>query len=152
MSQSRSPYEQQPDAEPPVHLPGQTAQPAPYAAPQPYGRFIPPAQYGPPHGQPPTGYAPYGPPVQPVAGVPAKSAGIAVLLSFIWLGAGHLYANEVGLGIGLIVYDAFLVILALTLIGAIVAVPLWFISAPIVMYLAAQAADNFNQRNGLTVR
>jgi TM2 domain-containing membrane protein YozV len=45
----------------------------------------------------PNAYAqPYGAPVRPV-----KSAGIAVLLSFFWIGAGHLYLDRVGTGLAL---------------------------------------------------
>ncbi len=91
-------------------------------------------------------------PSMALGGVAAKSPGIAVLLSFIWLGAGHLYAGQVGLGVALMVFDAFLVLLAFTLIGLIIAVPLWLISAPIVMVLAYSAAKRFNERNGIVVR
>ncbi len=95
----------------------------------------------------PVQYAP-----QPVAMVGAKSTGIAVLLSFLWLGAGHLYANRIVTGMLLLVYDAFLVLLCFTFIGALLAVPLWLLSAPIVMILAASAAKDFNRRNGIAVR
>jgi TM2 domain-containing membrane protein YozV len=74
------------------------------------------------------------------------------VLSFFWLGLGHLYANRIGVGIALMIYDAFLAILAITLVGLIVAFPLWLISTPVVMYLSAQAASQFNERNGLIVR
>jgi TM2 domain-containing membrane protein YozV len=107
-------------------------------APQP--QFLPPSTHP----------VAYGAPMVPM--VTAKSAGIAVLLSFLWLGAGHLYANRTTAGILLIVYDTFLVLLSITLVGAIVAVPLWLISAPIVMVLAANAANDFNRRNGIVVR
>jgi TM2 domain-containing membrane protein YozV len=88
----------------------------------------------------------------PLMTIPAKSAGIAVLLSFLWLGAGHLYANRTTTGVLLIIYDFFLVLLSVTLIGAVIAVPLWLITAPIVMVLAANAANDFNRRNGIVVR
>jgi TM2 domain-containing membrane protein YozV len=161
-------HPEQPWSAGPAQQPGPVNQPAPHApvphAPQPY----PPVPYAPqpypPQGQygsqnqpgpqqqvgpSPSGYGatPYG----QVVGVTAKSGGVAVLLSFLWLGAGHLYANEMGWGIGLLLYNAFLVFLSITLIGAIVAVPLWLMTAPFVMYFSAQAVHAFNRRNGLVV-
>ena len=44
-----------------------------------------------------------GPPV-----VSEKSAGVAVLLTFVWLGAGHLYLNRVTPGVLLMVLHVFL--------------------------------------------
>ncbi len=86
------------------------------------------------------------------ATVPAKSPVIAVLLSLVWFGAGHLYANQPAIGIGLFIYGAFLGLLAITLLGLIIAVPLWLISAPIVAATAASAANGFNRRTGVGVR
>jgi TM2 domain-containing membrane protein YozV len=94
--------------------------------------------------------APYA--TAPLVTIPAKSAGVAVLLTFLWLGAGHLYANRTTTGVLLIIYDFFLVLLSITLIGAIVAVPLWLITAPIVMIFAANAANDYNRRTGIVVR
>jgi TM2 domain-containing membrane protein YozV len=112
-----------------------------------------PAQYGPPPGQFASGAGgpaqpqPYGRPAITV--VAAKSAAIAAVLSFFWLGLGHLYANRIGVGIALMIYDAFLVILGITFVGLVLAIPLWLISTPLVMYLSARAAADFNRRNGL---
>ena len=72
----------------------------------PYGSV--PARYGPPPGQ----FTPHaGGPGQPqsygrpaITVVTAKSAAIAAVLSFFWLGLGHLYANRIGVGIALMVY------------------------------------------------
>lgn len=121
------------------------------AAPGPYGSL--PAQYGPPSGQFPS---PVGGPVQPqshgrpaITVVAAKSAAIAAVLSFFWLGLGHLYANRIGVGIALMIYDMFLVILGITFVGLILAIPLWLISTPLVMYLSTRAAADFNRRSGL---
>ncbi len=86
------------------------------------------------------------------AQVPAKSAGVAVLLSLLWFGAGHLYANQPGAGIALAIYDGFLVLLAITLFGLVIAVPLWLLSAPIVATTAAAAANNYNRRTGATAQ
>lgn len=84
--------------------------------------------------------------------VTPKSPGIAVLLSFLWMGAGHLYCNRIGVGIALVLWDAFLVLLSLTLVGWVISGPLWIISVIPVMIFAARAADKSNQRNGLLVR
>ncbi len=84
--------------------------------------------------------------------VPAKSPMVAVLLSLLWFGAGHLYANRRGTGIGLFIYGGFLGLLAITFFGLIIAVPLWLISAPIVAATAAAAASNYNRRTGAGIR
>lgn len=70
-----------------------------------------------------------------------KSAGLAVVLSFLWLGAGHLYAGRIGSGVALVIYEFILLMIAVTGLGLIVAVPLWLVSAPIVMVTAASAAN-----------
>jgi TM2 domain-containing membrane protein YozV len=77
-----------------------------FAAPQPpYGA---PGGHQPPYGGP---WYPQ-PPMPPVHHhhVPEKSAGVAVLLTFLWLGAGHLYLNRVTPGVLLLVLDFFLVL------------------------------------------
>lgn len=82
--------------------------------------------------------------VAPMVRVPVgqpKSAGVAVLLSFLWFGAGHLYAGRVGAGVALAIYDFVLLMIAVTGLGLIVAVPLWLLSAPVVMITAASAAN-----------
>jgi hypothetical protein len=64
--------------------------PQPYA-PMPYQSFPPqPVPYAP---------APYAP--APYAARPAKSSGVAVLLTLLWIGAGHLYLDRVGIGLSL---------------------------------------------------
>ncbi len=117
---------------------------------QPPGHYCPQCRAPQPQFLPPTPPVAYTQPMVPM--VVAKSAGIAVLLSFLWLGAGHLYANRTITGVLLIIYNTFLVLLSITLVGAIAAVPLWLISAPIVMILSAGAANDFNRRNGILVR
>lgn len=82
----------------------------------------------------------------PLAVTP-KTAGVAVLLSLLWLGAGHLYADRIATGIVLIVADALLGCLALTGVGLVVAVPVWLVLAPIVATLSAHAVTVYNQRN-----
>ena len=85
------------------------ATPAPYAGPA-YQPMSYPAPYAPMGGPgtpyPPMPYqgGPYPPaPYQPVAYPvrPAKSPGIAVLLTLLWIGAGHLYLDRVGTGLAL---------------------------------------------------
>lgn len=90
--------------------------------------------------------------LQPTAVVTAKSAGLAVLLTIVWLGAGHLYAGRVATGIALMLFDSILVLLAFSLLGIIIAVPVWIVAAPITMVFAASAASAFNRRNGITVQ
>jgi TM2 domain-containing membrane protein YozV len=122
-----------------------SAGPPPYAPPQyapPYQQQTPMQVYLPP--------PPYGPPV-PVPVISAKSPGIAVLLS-IWLGGGQLYVGQVAAGVCLLIWHFFLLFVTFTVIGLIVAVPLWLISFAIVASLAASEANNYNRRNGINVR
>ncbi len=85
-------------------------------------------------------------PQQPVQYfVPLKSKGIAVLLTFLWLGAGHLYAGRIATGIPLLVIDAFLVLIALTGIGFIIAFPVWLMLFLVVAPLSAAAVDRANR-------
>ncbi len=102
----------------------------------------------------PVPYAPqqFLPQQQIVTMVSPKSAGIAVLLTFLFLGAGHLYANRVTTGVILIISEVLLAILSATGIGLIVTIPIYVILLPIAMLLAASAAKNFNYRNGLVLR
>ena len=72
--------------------PGQPYPHAPYAG----GPYSTPHPSYPPMPAPSPYAQPYGMPVRSV-----KSAGIAVLLTFFWLGAGHLYLDRVGTGLAL---------------------------------------------------
>jgi len=91
-------------------------------------------------------------PSGPVAVVSAKSPGIAVLLSVLWLGAGHLYVGQIGLGIGLMVFDFLLFLLSLTGVGLFISIAAWLISFVIIATRVSKAANDFNQRNGIIVR
>src|SRR5690348_9220450 len=91
-------------------------------------------------------------PSGPIAVVSAKSPGIAVLLSFLWLGAGHLYVGVIGLGIGLMVFDFLLFLLSLTGVGLFISIPVWLISFVIIAIRVSKAANDFNQRNGIIMR
>jgi TM2 domain-containing membrane protein YozV len=79
---------------------------------------------------------------------PAKSVGVAVVLSLFWLGAGHIYAGKTGSGVALAIFDGFLVLLGLTGIGMIIALPIWLVVTPLVMALSASAVKQSNWRRG----
>lgn len=81
-----------------------------------------------------------------------KTPGLAVLLSFLWFGAGHLYANRTATGVVLVIIDCLLLCLAVTGVGLVIALPVWVVMAPIVMALSASAAADYNRRNGLVLR
>lgn len=94
-----------------------------------------------------TTHRPMGVPFVPVV-ASAKTEGVAVMMSLLWFGAGHLYANRMGTGIVLAVLDALLFCIALTGVGLIVAVPVWLVAAPSLAVLSTQAVTTYN--NGLT--
>ena len=87
-------------------------------------------------------------------GVPQqqKSAGLAVGLSFLWLGAGNVYAGQTVLGVLLIVSEVFLWMLAVTGFGLIVAVPLWFVGITVAAITAGLAAQSANRNAATAVR
>ncbi|MDR7419598.1 MAG: hypothetical protein QN178_11895 [Armatimonadota bacterium] len=73
-----------------------------------------------------------------------KEPWLAALLSFILPGMGHLYAGAVGTGIVLLALYGFAWLMTLSIIGAIIGVPLLFavaIGALVGSYNAAQAAN-----------
>jgi len=84
--------------------------------------------------------------------VTAKSSGIAVLLSLLWLGAGNIYAGQTVLGIVLMLVDIPLGFLAFTMVGLIVAFPIWLILFVISLVVAIQGVNSFNERNGIVLR
>ncbi len=71
-----------------------------------------------------------------------KSPGIAVLLTILWMGAGHLYANRIATGIILMVFDAFLALFSLVPFAFLITVPIWFCTVPFACYFAAQATKD----------
>jgi TM2 domain-containing membrane protein YozV len=129
--------------------PSPSAAAGPSAAPVPsrpvsssLGPAVPtPAPY-PPH-------PPYTAP--PLHVVPAKSPGLGVLLSFLWLGAGHLYIGKIGLGVGLIVFDFFLVLLSIIPFIWVLTFPIWLITFIFVAINVSNEAKAFNHRNGIVV-
>ncbi|MGY2002805.1 hypothetical protein [Blastococcus sp. SYSU DS1024] len=87
---------------------------------------------------------------QPAAVVTAKTPGIAVLLSLLWMGAGHLYAGRIGPGIGFMTTGFFLWILwFIPLIGWVVAPLLWLPLFIVAACTAANAAREHNARWGV---
>ena len=85
--------------------------------------------------------------------VSPKSAGVAVLLTFLWLGAGHLYNGKVASGVTLMVVDAFLVLLFLVpIIGWVLAPMIWIPLFIVSAITANNAANDFNRRIGYGMR
>jgi TM2 domain-containing membrane protein YozV len=90
-------------------------------------------------------------PHQPVAphaasypyGAPVKSTGVAVFLSFLWPGLGHLYVGDVAIGLVLGFVNLFLAFLTFVFIlPGLLAFGLWIAG----MVMAANATDAHNQR------
>lgn len=127
-------------------------QPAPPPPPPPYGNPPTSGYYGagpagpagpypypgPYPGQVPPGYLPAAP----------KSVGVAVLLSFLWLGAGHLYAGKIATGIVLLVVDLILIMMSFFVITLILTIPAWLILVPIAMITSAGAVKEHNMALG----
>ena len=92
-----------------------------------------------------------GHPQAPLHVVPAKSPGIAVLLCLLWLGPGALYVGNIGLGVGLLVFSAFLALLSLVPFAMFLTVPVWWIAFALVAVHVSNEAKAFNRRNGIVV-
>ncbi|MGY1711380.1 hypothetical protein ACI8AC_17925 [Geodermatophilus sp. SYSU D00758] len=108
-----------------------------------------PAQ-GPAGGLAPYGYLPQ-PAPPPTTVVPVKTPGIAVLLSVLWMGAGHLYAGKTGAGVAFMITGLFLWLLWLVpLIGWVLAPLLWLPIFIVAAYTAAAAAREHNAHWGIT--
>jgi hypothetical protein len=133
----------------PDELPQTPAVWSPLGTPQAGAAPLPPAP-GPalpaPMSPPPYGY--HGGAVRVVA---PKSPGIAAVLS-IWLGVGHLYVGENGLGFCLLGFYLFLCLLSFVPILWILTIPVWFVAFIFVAMNASKAANNFNRRNGIVVQ
>jgi TM2 domain-containing membrane protein YozV len=80
---------------------------------------------------------------------PPKSVGVAVVLSLLWLGAGHIYAGRIATGIVLAILGGFLLLLSLTGIGLFLAFPVWIIATPAAMAFSANAVNQFNRRRAV---
>jgi TM2 domain-containing membrane protein YozV len=94
---------------------------------------------------------PPGIPYGPVKVVSAKTPGIAAVLS-VWLGVGHLYVGKNGPGFALLTLWGFLVLLSIVPFMMILTVPAWLITFIPTAISAANAAKDYNRRNGLIVR
>ena len=106
---------------------------APYAHPGPYGD-----QY-----RDPTLRA-------PSAVVAAETPGVAVLLTFLWLGAGHLYAGRTGAGVAFMVANSFLLLLlVIPIIGWLMAPVSWVALFVMAAVTASGAVKAHNARWGI---
>ena len=85
------------------------------------------------------------PPVTIQYVTPPKSAALAVFLTFLWLGMGHLYAGRITTGIVLALIDVVLVMLAFSFIGLIIAFPVWCLLFLIAAPLSAMAVGEANR-------
>ena len=107
-------------------------------------------QGGRPEGEPFYPPPAYPPPINPVRGgspvalTQRKSVGLAVFLTFLLLGAGHMYAGQQKLGVALAIFACVLIVILFTRIGAVVSVMLWLITAPIAMIWSASAVRQYN--------
>ncbi len=75
---------------------------------------------------------------------PRKNPGVAAVLSFLWTGAGQIYNGQIALGLGLILFQIFNVLLMFVLIGFITFPLTWIIG----IYQAYSAAKDYNRRQG----
>jgi len=78
-----------------------------------------------------------------------KSAGLAIFLSFIWPGAGHLYAGggtEKGIVFTCISGLCFLI--SLTIVGLIITIPVWFGTAIYTMFDSNTVVNSRNAALG----
>ena len=139
---------------------GYGAPPPPYGAaqahyPQPYG--APQSPYPQPYGAPPSPYPqPYGAPQSPYPqqgmGAMPKSGGVAVLLelaggSFLQtFGIGHIYAGNLGVGLGLMFGYWTLAAVNLVLCFAFVGFITWPITWLAFMIISAITANNSAKR------
>lgn len=78
--------------------------------------------------------------------LPRKDPAIAVLLNFLWTGAGHVYAGSTNTGIVLIIISLIIFMLGLASggIACCVGFPFWVWG----MFAANSAAKAYNRSNG----
>lgn len=150
--QYQQPAYQQPGYPQPQHQAPQFQQPA----------YHQPGYPQPQLQQPPYGSVPYQP--QPqwgavpqpafVAPPSPKSSGIAIVLSFLWPGAGHLYVGADYPGgsndkaIIFMVLSGVCFLLSLTLVGIVISFPLWLGCAIYTMIDSNKAAQAWNLARG----
>lgn len=90
------------------------------------------------------------PPVQPAnqAGRPParpKSVAVAVLLTVLLLGGGHLYLGKTSAGAAFAVGDAVLAMISLTGIGLVLTVPVRITAVIVLSTMAASDARTYNR-------
>jgi TM2 domain-containing membrane protein YozV len=114
----------------------------------------------PPAPPPPNaGMAPYQqsqpyPPQNRIVVVPVKTPGLAVLFSFLWLGAGNCYAGQVGLGVTLIIAQVVCAplsaILASVTLGfsLLITVPIWIVAFVVSAVTGYSACTEHNRSLG----
>jgi TM2 domain-containing membrane protein YozV len=88
-------------------------------------------------------------PSQTTIVVNPKSAGLAVFFTFLWLGVGHLYVNRIGTGVALLVVDLLLWALAWTVVGWVLAFPIWLVLFVVTAFRVADHVRQYNQRMGV---
>jgi hypothetical protein len=81
-----------------------------------------------------------------VIAMPIKSPGIAVLLTFLWLGAGHLYAGSITAGVLLLILDFLLILLSLVPFAIILTIPIWIIAFIICSISVVRCIETYNRR------
>ncbi len=160
-----APPAQQPGYGPPSQQPQYGAPPSPYGAPpSPYGAPSPCGAAPPPYGQvqyPGQAMQGMGMGMGMNGAVSPKNPGLAVALEllggffFQTFGVGHLYAGNIGLGLGLMfgywVLTAINVVLCFVLIG-LVTWPLTWVAFMIISSITANnAAKAANQRAGFAM-
>lgn len=123
-----------------------TPQPPPGPV-QPYPQPSPPQQQYQPYPQP---YPP-----RPVVVVPVKTPGLAVLFSFLWLGAGNCYAGQTALGVCLIVTQVVCAPIATFLasvtfgLSLVVTGPIWLVAFVVSAVTGYNACKEHNRTLGL---
>jgi TM2 domain-containing membrane protein YozV len=101
----------------------------------------------------PQQFQPY--PPQPVVVIPAKTPGLAVLFSFLWLGAGNCYAGQVGLGVAFIIAQVVCAPIAALLasvtfgISLFFTVPIWIAAFAVSAATGYSSCKEHNRRLGL---
>jgi TM2 domain-containing membrane protein YozV len=78
-----------------------------------------------------------------------KSVALAILLSFLWPGAGHLYVgSDTEKGIVFTCISGLCFVISWTIIGLILTVPVWFVTALYTMLDSSRAAKRSNASLG----
>lgn len=68
------------------------------------------------------------------------------MLSFLWPGAGHLYAGDNSKGTPFVVLSAVCFLISLTIIGLVISVPVWLGCAIYTMVDSGSAVTRYNDQ------